>query len=107
MYLPFFFWLVKSIVWVVVLKQVTGLSKFLTAESNPDYDPEIQHEEEVGLSVVPQFPSHFGYAFNRSNLEQSPVKQPPPAKEGIPEMGPYTVRPNCVFASDPWTFCLK
>lgn len=69
-----------------------NLTDDLKARNNPRYTGVEIIQPEAPL-INPQFPSHFGFVVNRTELSPSPTPSPSPEppKEGIPRRGPYTL----------------
>lgn len=72
----------------------TRLDKYLVKKRDPEYegiDP-AYFANPPPAQVDLQFPSWFGFQFNRSALPPPPPPPPPPAiPKGVPSKGPYTV----------------
>lgn len=77
--------------------EATKLDTFLTRPNDPKYqgiDPAYFAKPPPPAADL-QFPSWFGFKFNRTALPPPPPPPPPPSiPKGVPTKGPYTVCPD-------------
>lgn len=79
----------------------------LVSSLDPEYDNAAFHAAiSDAPPVIPQFPSWFGYVYDRAQAPAEELEDEALLKEGVPAEGPYTVCDPLPFLSIyPCTFC--